>query len=464
MRDSEDGPTLSHPTNLVSCHFVLPTKDSVKFKNKGTNEIFWLVENINENIGESLKSSGVPCRAVELVQTIDSYVDHVDAVLLFSTPLALPDVSPRDDDDQLSYQEEGTGDDQAHGVDARTGQQILLDEYFGDGRVAVVGHGRQVHVLGLLNVQRRFGFGSELVDDFNGLDDEHFFLSSFALPAGQSIALPASVRTGGARFAAEVGDVALDRLTGRQTRRDQTTELDFVRSGKFECVKGRDEDLVALHRLVDDAHDGSVGRATAFIDQQNFVVVDTVEGDQISDEDLVRAVLVDNLETQVERIADLSGDHVRSVGWSDAHDDVGRVDDGLFAEYGRDVASDSQIDHVSDALIAQIVLTVDRQTQIGAGHDAVVMLQDDVVGVAAVAVSANVTFDVVVGHTQLEFQTGRHIVDARVGASLGVDFAVEDFAGADLGHHVARTAVDGHVVARAQFVGSGSGNLQIRFL
>lgn len=105
-----------------------------------------------------------------------------------------------------------------------------------------------------------------------------------------------------------------------------------------------------------------------------------------------------------------------------------------------------------------------RQAKISAGHDAVVVLQDDIVRVAAVAVGAHVALDVVVRHAQLELQRRCHVVDTRIGRALGIDLAVEDLAGADLGHHVARAAVNRHVVARAQLVRRRTHDLQIRLL
>jgi hypothetical protein len=65
------------------------------------------------------------------------------------------------------------------------------------------------------------------------------------------------------------------------------------------------------------------------------------------------------------------------------------------------------------------------------------MLENDVVGISALSVLANVALDVVVGHAELEIETGCDVIDARVGTALCVDLSVEDFAGADFGHHVA---------------------------
>lgn len=273
-----------------------------------------------------------------MVQLVDGHVDHVDhAVLLFGVALALPDVHPSDDDDELGDEEEGAGDDQAHSVDARAARQdVLFDEDFGERRrsvgVAVVEEAvvvaERVEVMRLMDVERAqvvvgqvvcVGlrlWGLVLVDDLDSLDDEHFLLSGVAATARQRVgaALAAAVRVGQTRFAAVVGDLALDGLAGRQTGSDQAAELHLVRGGELESVEVGDENFGAVDRLVDDAHDLVIGRTAALVDQQDLVVVDAVERHQVSHEDLVRAVLVDDLEAQVERIADLRRHHVGTVG------------------------------------------------------------------------------------------------------------------------------------------------------
>ena len=414
-----------------------------------------------------LKSSSVACRAVELVETAHGHVDHVVILHLFGASFTLPDEGPDDDNQQLSGQEESAGDDDPQRVDAAAGEP-LFDEDLAHRWIGVVLIRQQIVVVAQVVAHlARMWFGRlrriELVDDFDGLNDEQLFLAG--VPSGPAqIPLLATEGIEHADVAREVDDVTLDGLAAWQAGRHQRPELDLVRRGELESVEGAQQDLVGLERFADDAHDGGIGRTAALVDQQDFVVVDGVEGDQVAHEDLVRTVLVDDFEAQVESVAYLSRHHVHAVFGSDAHDDVGRIDDGLLAQHRRDVPADFQVDLIGHALVAQIVLTVNGETQIGAGDDAVVVLQDDVVGVATHAVLVDVALDVVVGHAQFKVETGRDVVDARVGAPLGVDLAVEDLAGADLGHHVARTAVDRHVVARTQFVRRCSGYLQIRLL
>ena len=80
------------------------------------------------------------------------------------------------------------------------------------------------------------------------------------------------------------------------------------------------------------------------------------------------------------------------------------------------------------------------------------------------AVLLNITLKIVVSHVQFEFKTLFDINDAGVGTALGVDLAVEEFRCLDFGNHVTGTAVDRHVVARRQFVGSCFRNFQVRVL
>lgn len=76
----------------------------------------------------------------------------------------------------------------------------------------------------------------------------------------------------------------------------------------------------------------------------------------------------------------------------------------------------------------------------------------------------HVALQVVVGHAQLELQTVVDVLDARVRTALGVDFAVEKFAGLDASDHVPGSTVDAYVVAGAELVGRGLRNFQIGIL
>ena len=85
-------------------------------------------------------SPRVTCIAstVKLMKVAYSYIDHCHIVLLLGAPLALPDKCPRDDDDELSGQEQGTGNDETERVDATARQLFIFDKYFCDCSVASV--------------------------------------------------------------------------------------------------------------------------------------------------------------------------------------------------------------------------------------------------------------------------------------------------------------------------------------
>ena len=280
----------------------------------------------------------------------------------------------------------------------------------------------------------------------------------------EQVPLATTVRVDESDVARVVGHVAFDRLAGGQTGRDEGAELNLIGRWEFEGVEGADEDLAGFDPFVQHAHDGRIRRAAAVVDEEDLVAVDSVQGHQIAYKDFVGAVAVDDLEAEVESVAHLGRLHVDAIFGGDAHDDVGSLHHGLLAQDGDDVAGDLEVHLVGHALVSQVVLAMDGQAEIGAGDDAVVVLEDDVIGVAARSVFAHVALDVVVGHAQFKVEAGRHVVDARIGAALGVDFAVEDLARSDLGHHVSRPAVDGHVVARAQLVRCRSGDLQVGLL
>lgn len=82
----------------------------------------------------------------------------------------------------------------------------------------------------------------------------------------------------------------------------------------------------------------------------------------------------------------------------------------------------------------------------------------------AKSVLFNIALEIVISHVQLEFKTLLNIEDTRVGAALSVDFAVKQFRCLNLSNHVSSTAVNGHVVTRRQFIGSGFRYFQVRIL
>jgi hypothetical protein len=123
--------------------------------------------------------------------------------------------------------------------------------------------------------------------------------------------------------------------------------------------------------------------ATVRIDQNDLARIHTVHRHQLPDEDLVRAVLVHDLETEGQRITHLGGGHdIAAAAVGDLHGHVGRVHGHLLGKGGLDVPVDSQVDLVGHALVGQVVLAGHGQAEVGAGDDLVVVLDDDVVDVS----------------------------------------------------------------------------------
>ena len=78
----------------------------------------------------------------------------------------------------------------------------------------------------------------------------------------------------------------------------------------------------------------------------------------------------------------------------------------------------------------------------------------DLVSVHSHPLSLHVAANVVVRHADAELNVILHVHHAAVGVVLGVDFAGEDLVCGDGRHHLGGPAVDGHVVAGAQFEGA----------
>ena len=116
------------------------------------------------------------------------------------------------------------------------------------------------------------------------------------------------------------------RLAVWDAGRDQRFELDDFRSGELERIERSMENLTAVVDFEKWSHDRSVSGATVRIDEKDFRVVDTVHSDQFPDEDLVRRIDIGDLETQRQRVPDLSSNDVGSLAVGDMHRDVGRPD------------------------------------------------------------------------------------------------------------------------------------------
>jgi len=208
-----------------------------------------------------------------------------------------------------------------------------------------------------------------------------------------------------------------------------------------------------------------IGRAAVRVDQDDLARVHAVHRDELADEDLVRAVGVEYLKLERERVADLGGWHgLVAAAIGNLHGDVRRVDDHLLRERGRNVAVHAKVHLVRHGLVGEVVLAGNGQPEVGAGNDGVVMLNHHVVQVTAETLLPDVALEIVVRHAQLELERALHVLHARVGRALRVHLAVEKLARLDSGHHVAGAAIDGHVVAGAQLVRGRLRHVEIGFL
>jgi hypothetical protein len=100
---------------------------------------------------------------------------------------------------------------------------------------------------------------------------------------------------------------------------------------------------------------------------------------------------------------------ILAAALGDLHHDVGGLHHGLLEHAGLDLALDGQVKVVDDGPVGEIVLAVEGQSQVGAGDDGVVMLDDDLVGVDPLGLPLDVALDVVVGHFDGELNDGIHI-------------------------------------------------------
>lgn len=83
------------------------------------------------------------------------------------------------------------------------------------------------------------------------------------------------------------------------------------------------ENLTAAVDFEKWTHDRSVSGATVGIDEEDFRVVDTVHGNEFPNEDFVWRVDIGNLETQSQRVSNLSGNDIGTLAIGDMHRDVG---------------------------------------------------------------------------------------------------------------------------------------------
>lgn len=79
-------------------------------------------------------------------------------------------------------------------------------------------------------------------------------------------------------------------------------------------------------------------------------------------------------------------------------------------------------------------------------------LDDNVRTESTQSILPYVTIEVMVPQAQIKLQVIDDIGHAGVRAVLGINFAIEDLISFDSRHHIGRSAVDRHVVARRQLI------------
>lgn len=175
------------------------------------------------------------------------------------------------------------------------------------------------------------------------------------------------------------------------------------------------------------------------------------------------ANLVNNFEDHAQRVSNNGGLRVLALIIGNPHDHVRRVNQRLLVQRGSNLTGDLEIDLVWDGLVGQVILAGDGEAEIAWGDNPVVMLDDDVIGVAAGSFPPDAAVNVIVAESDGEFELAVYVFHARLGATLGVDLSVEESGGKNVGNHVAGVALDAHVVAGGQLVGRGFLNGQIGF-
>lgn len=102
--------------------------------------------------------------------------------------------------------------------------------------------------------------------------------------------------------------------------------------------------LAGVCGLVEGAHDEVIGGATVRVNEHDLAGVDAVHGNQLANEDLIRWVLVEDLEAESEWVSDLGGGQdVAAAPVGDLHGDVGRVYHHLLSDRWSYVSSHAQV-------------------------------------------------------------------------------------------------------------------------
>uniref|UniRef100_A0A8D8ZE61 Uncharacterized protein n=1 Tax=Cacopsylla melanoneura TaxID=428564 RepID=A0A8D8ZE61_9HEMI len=205
--------------------------------------------------------------------------------------------------------------------------------------------------------------------------------------------------------------------------------------------------------------------ASVRVNQDNLTRVHTVHGHQLAHKNLVRTVWVEDFEAKGQRVPHFGrGLHIGSGTVGNLHCYVGRVDNHFLGHCRLDISCHSKVNFVTNGLVGQIILASDSKTKVRTCDDGVVMLNDDIVHVTPQTLMLHSTLNIIKSHFEFKVQTSLDVLNARVGASLGVDLAVEQFVSFDSCHHVSGAAVNADVVTGGQFVRLSLGHVQIGFL
>lgn len=165
--------------------------------------------------------------------------------------------------------------------------------------------------------------------------------------------------------------------------------------------------------------------------------------------------LIQDFEDHAERISNDGGLGVLALVVGNPHDHVRGVHQGLLVEGRSDLAGDLEVNLVGHRLVGQVVLAGHREAEVAGRDDPVVVLDDDIIGIAAGSLPLDAAVEVVVAEGDGELELAVDVLHAGLGASLGVDLSVEEGGGENVGDHVTGVAVDADVVAGGQLVGGG---------
>ena len=319
---------------------------------------------------------------------------------------------PSEHQHQLRGQEHADTDDQAGQVQANL--EPFRSEGFGDGlrskRLGVVfvvvfnrfgfllRAGYIVQLLCILHLLRRLHLllpcFVKLVCDEESVRDEHVLAQVAAavvappLPGPRrpprqrilyvgDIPPPPAVGADPRFVSAEVVLVhALHRRTRRHTGGHQRAELHHLACRELERVEARDQRLRVVGLLAEGAEDAALGGAAGGVQQNDLVQVVAVLGHQLPDENLIRGVEVEDGEVELQRVPHRGGLDRPPTPLRHAHHHCRGLYLPFLHQRRLDLALDLEVEAVGDGLIAEVVLAVERQPEVGARHYTVVVLDN----------------------------------------------------------------------------------------